>query len=160
LTQDTANIESLSGKTFGSPFTLSGRINHFDRPTIALDGRWDRLEVEKLLKVFSPTTPPAPTPRHRPLPTKMPQIPPRPSLKPLGVFRIGEIVHPHYVGRDFQFKWDFTDVGPNLSVLSGTASVTAATGEIKDVPVAKKINKLMNREGSDIAYNKLAGLFW
>lgn len=157
--RDTADIESFSGKAFGSPFTLKGRIDHFARPTIALDGRWDRLEVEKLLNVFSPTTAPAPTNPASTLPTKNAPPAPAPIAQTTGVFRIGEIVHPHYVGRDFQFKWDFTNAGPNLSVLSGTASVTAATGEIKDVPVAKKINKLLNREGSDIAYKKLAGQF-
>jgi hypothetical protein len=157
--RDTAEIESFSGKTFGSPFTLKGRIDHFDRPTIALDGRWDRMEVEKLLNVFSPATSPVPTNPASTLPTKNASPSPAPIAQTTGVFRIGEIVHPHYVGHDFQFKWAFANAGPNLSVLSGTATVTAATGEIKDVPVAKKINKLLNREGSDIAYKKLAGQF-
>jgi uncharacterized protein involved in outer membrane biogenesis len=171
---DHAVIDTLHGTAFGSPFTLSGKVDHFDRPTIFLDGNWDRLEIEKLLKVFSPTTippsspstdsisPPPPSPQVRPG-NKHPDLPSSPPTSPIaqatGVFHIGEISHPHYLGRDFQFRWDLTNVGPDLSLLSGTASVTAATGEIKDVPVAKKINKLLNREGSDITYKKLAGKF-
>jgi hypothetical protein len=159
FSQDTARIDSLNGKAFGSPFTLSGRIDHFDRPTVSLDGQWDRMEVEKLLKVFSPGTAPSPPPPAPSASTKNPPPPPAPIAHTSGKFRIGEIVHPHYVGQDFHFNWNFANVGPNLTVLSGTATVTAASGKIKDVPVAKKINKLMNREGSDIAYNKLTGVF-
>lgn len=175
---DRAVIETLHGKAFGSPFSLSGKVDHFDRPTIFLDGNWARLEIKKLLTVFSPTTiPPSPLPaasKSPPPPSPMQSAqdgpgnghqnsrsspPTSPIAQATGIFHIGEISHPHYLGRDFQFKWDLTNVGPDLSLLSGTASVTAATGEIKDVPVAKKINKLLNRDGSDIAYKKLAGNF-
>lgn len=155
FTPDRARIESLKGKAFGSPFTLSAQIENFDRPTIALDGDWARLEVEKVLKVFSATPSPDPS-----SPTKPATAPGRaPIAHIMGVFRIGEITHPHYVGRNFHFNWSLREMGPDLSVLSGTATVTAATGEIKDIPVAKKINKLMGREGSDITYKQLSGRF-
>ncbi len=176
--KDTAVIKSLQGSAFGSPFTLTGKIDHFDRPTIDLEGRWDRLEIEKLLKAFSTTappskpisSPPAKGARSGAPPTEVrgraaapgnnsPGIPPAPVAAAMGNFRIGEIVHPHYLGRDFQFKWNLTNVGTNLSLLSGDASVTAASGEIKNIPVAKKINKLMDRDDSTIAYKKLAGTF-
>ncbi|MBL0059520.1 MAG: AsmA family protein [Elusimicrobia bacterium] len=152
-----ASVHGLSGKAFGSPFTLNARVDNGERPAIFLDGDWARLEVDKVLKAFSPTTTPSKT-----SPTAA-KTPPRPSPAPIaraaGVFRIGEITHPHYLGRNFQFNWNLRDVGPDLSVLSGTASVTAASGEITDVPVAKKINKLMGREGAEITYQKLAGQF-
>ncbi len=157
---------------------MKTKIDHFDRPTIVLDGRWDRLEVEKLLKAFSNTapppkpisSPPSKTARSGAPPTKVrghaaapgenpPEGTPAPVAAATGNFRIGEIVHPHYLGRDFQFKWNLTNVGTNLSLLSGEASVTAASGEIKNIPVAKKINKLMDRNDSTIAYKKLAGTF-
>ena len=157
--QDRLVIETLQGKAFGSPFTLSGKIDRFDRPTVFLDGKWDRLEIEKMLKVFSPTPLPTSSSPNAPPPQKRTPASSAPIAYAKGVFHIAEITHPHYLGRDFQFKWDFSNVGPDLSVLSGTATVTAATGEIKNVPVAKKINKLLDREGSDIAYKKLAGKF-
>lgn len=174
---DTAEIRSLKGKAFGSPFTLTGKIDHFDRPTIELDGRWERLEIEKWLKTFSPaapapkqnsTAPQRGAPPATPSPTNKGVVTPQNAERPplpapiasaTGIFRIGEIVHPHYLGRDFQFKWALTDVGPNLSLLSGNASVTAASGEITNIPLAKKINKLMDRDGSDISYKKMAGTF-
>jgi hypothetical protein len=154
FTPKRAHIKSVKGTAFGSPFTLTAQIENFDRPTIVLDGDWARLEVEKVLKIFSAT--PSPDPH---APTKPEPPGPAPIAHIAGIFRIGEITHPHYIGRNFQFKWNLHEMGPNLSVLSGTATVTAATGEIKNIPVAKKINKLMGRDGSDITYKKLSGRF-
>jgi hypothetical protein len=145
----------MRGTAFGSPFTLNARVENGDRPSIFLDGDWTRLEVDKVLKAFSATAAPAaPSPEKTPPGSKK-----APIARATGVFRIGEITHPHYVGRTFLFNWNLTDVGPDLSFLSGTASVAAASGEIKDISVAKKINNLMGREGSDITYKKLAGSF-
>lgn len=153
-TQETAELKSLEGVAFGSPFRLGGRVASLsNRPEIVLEGNWEKLDVEKLLKVFSSSAPSAPSTVSQKNPA------PAPLARAEGVFHVGEIVHPHYRGRDFYFNWNFTDVGPNLSVLSGTATVTASSGEIINVPVAKKINKLLDRDGSDLGYKKLAGRF-
>lgn len=151
---ETVDLKSLEGTAFGSPFRLAGKIKHLrKRPAVILDGDWEKMEVEKVLKLFSSS---APASSSTPASKESARAP---LSRAEGVFRIGEIVHPHYRGRDFQFNWNFTDVGPNLSLLSGTATVTAATGEIINVPVAKKINGLMEREGMNLSYQKLAGQF-
>lgn len=151
---ETVELKSLEGTAFGSPFHLAGRIEHIrKRPSVFLDGNWEKLEVQKALAIFSSTAPAtSPTPASK-------DTTPAPLARTEGTFRVGEIIHPHYRGRDFNFNWNLTDVGPNLSVLSGTATVTAASGEIINVPVAKKINGLMDREGSDLGYKKLTGRF-
>ncbi|MBK8870189.1 MAG: AsmA family protein [Elusimicrobia bacterium] len=151
---ETVELKSLQGTAFGSPFRLAGRIDHAGkRPLVFLNGDWEKMQVEKVLKIFSSSAPAGPS-------TPASKEPARaPLARAEGVFRIGEIAHPHYRGRDFQFNWNFSDVGPNLSLLSGTATVTAASGEIMNVPVAEKINGLIDREGSDLGYKKLAGRF-
>lgn len=153
FSNDKANLESLAGTAFGSPFTLTARIAHFDRPELVLEGDWARLAVDRVLTVFSST----PSTQTNGAP------PPSDSSAPIaradGVFRIREITHPHYLGRNFVFCWNLTDLGPNLSVLSGSATVTAAEGEIRDVPVARKINKLLNRNQPEITYKRLNGQF-
>lgn len=151
---ETIELNSMEGTAFGSPFRLTGRIKHVrKRPDVFLDGDWEKMDVEKVLKIFSSSAPTGSSTTA----SKEPVL--APLARAEGVFRIGEIVHPHYRGRDFQFNWNFTDAGPNLSLLSGTATVTAASGEIINVPVAKKINGLLDRDGSDLGYKRLAGEF-
>ena len=153
FSNDQARVDALTGTAFGAPFTLSARLDHFDRPALYLEGDWARLPVDKVLRVFA-STPTAPATK-----TATASSEPAPLARADGVFRISEITHPHYLGRQFVFRWNLTDLGPNLSVLSGSATVTAAEGEIRNVPVASKINKLLNRNRSEITYKKLTGTF-
>jgi hypothetical protein len=147
-----ARLRDLRGTAFGSPFQLEGELEGFSRPTLTLDGRWARLEADKVLGLFRSTGPAAPAVAGR-------SKKPAPLARARGDFRVDEITHPHYVGRGFVFGWDLAEAGRDLSVLSGTATVRAASGEIRDLPVARKVNKLMGQEASRITYEKLSATF-
>ncbi len=155
FTMDDAGSKNLSGRLMGSPFALSVSARHFARPEITFDGKLDKLDLDALMKVFessgtskSAAVPAAPAASN---------IGPPPLAKIDGIFRVGEVSHAYYLGLDFKLRANLTDAGPDLSRLNGTASLSAANGKIRGLPLAAKINKLMRKDAADLTYKTLGG---
>jgi hypothetical protein len=152
FTDDSLEAPDLKGKFNGEALALKASVRHFARPEVSLEGSLAALDLGKLQTVFASTA----TAGGAAAPAK-PAAGPAPLAKARGSFKIGAVSHPYYLGKNFAFAWDLSDVGPALSLLSGTAQIAAADGRIRNLPLADKINALTKKSSGDLTYSRIGG---
>lgn len=155
FTDDSLSTDDLKGKLNGSDLTLKAKVKNFARPDVWCEGNLASFDAGALMS--APAAPASPTPPA----VDSPAPPPggAPLARTAGTFRLVQVTHPQYDGRDFRLTWDLTEVGPDMSRSNGTAELTAADGRIHDVPIAAKLNKLLKKDTSEIPYEKMSGHF-
>jgi len=162
FTDDSVETEDLQGNLNGSELSTKARVKNFDRMDLWLDGSLAQLDAGALLKTFSSTaaaTGAEPGPNASPAPAGG-KAAPAPIAKTQGTFRVGTILHPNYLGKKFQLKWDLTNVGPDMGKSNGSAEFSAADGKIYNLPLAQKINKLLKKnDASEITYRSMSAHF-
>jgi hypothetical protein len=65
----------------------------------------------------------------------------QPPLKTSGHLNVGQIKHQLYQAQNLDFKWGLTDVTPDLSRVSGTATLRQGKGQIQNVEKLASVSK-------------------
>lgn len=154
LAPDALTAPDLRGRWMGSPFQTSLAVRKFSRPDVTLNGRLDRLDMDKTLAVFS-STPPAPA---APGTAAAPLGPP-PLAKLTGQFLVGELSHRTLWVKDFSLKYALADLGPDLRTARGTVGLATGAGKVRDIPLAQKISQFVKKDTADVPFDKATAQF-
>ncbi len=126
-------LDGLSGTVWGGRLRVSGSVADYRRePDIKMHARLDRLDLGSILGAKAPpgkeASPGAKPPAASPAASSS-----RKPVKTSGSFKIDEIVHPHFQGRDLSLEWGLTGVTPDFKALSGSAALRVKSGEFESM---------------------------
>lgn len=179
FTDNSVETNQLAGKLNGSALKIKSKLANFAKPDLFLEGQVDHIDAGLLLQALmspaalaQPAGAPSKAAPASPAGSSMPvgksgssaAKPSQPApatvlAKTAGSLKIGSVGHPHFTGKNFLLTWNLTQVGADMSRAGGAADFSAADGKIYDLPLAKKINALLNKDVSDITYQKIKGHF-
>lgn len=149
FTQQDVSIPKLVGKLNGSDITLKLTGHKLTtQPEVTVESSIVALDLDKILA-------PPPAPSHAAfIPIWIPvAYAAEPAsdfaalpLKTSGHLTVGQIQHQLYQAKNLDFKWNLTDVTPDLSRVSGSANLRQGPGKLQN------IDKLMTQsKGAKIA---------
>jgi hypothetical protein len=143
--QDVATTQPLTGKLNGSDFTLKLTGHRLTtQPDVAVDASFTALDLDKLLAAPKPTT----APSARLIPSSFVELAyataPPPALPPMkisGHLAVGQIKQQYYKAQNLDAKWNLTQVTPDLSRVSGTATLKQGAGKLENVEKLVEMSK-------------------
>jgi hypothetical protein len=135
------------GRLNDAPFVLGLRIGPGPTPTVEVDAGFDRLDVTPFLPTPSTaTTAPSASNGTR---GRLARV--------QGRLRAGTFTAPYLSGVSAQADWVLTDVSRDLAALGGELSFSLSDGEIRDIPLAVKINRLLDRPDESLRFRQWSG---
>ena len=144
FTQQDVAIPKLEGKLNGSDLALkmTGR-RLTTQPDLSVEARLAELDLAKILPPLGSAPAASPSQSWRLAGVAWAAAPPAalPPMKLSGTLGIGRIKHDFYDAKDMDFKWNLTDVTPDLSRVSGTATFKQGAGLLKDVERLAEISR-------------------